>query len=122
MIGTNNTGQRKDPAELTAAGVSAIVADLRARLPSTKILLLAIFPREPYANGEQRKLNRAINERIAKLGDDEHVFFLDINKSFLDDNGRLSKDIMPDALHPNAKGYAIWAEAMEPTLKRLMGE
>ena len=29
---------------------------------------------------------------------------------------------MPDLLHPNAKGYAIWAEAIEPTVKKLMGE
>jgi beta-glucosidase len=29
---------------------------------------------------------------------------------------------MPDLLHPNAKGYEIWAEAIEPTVKQLMGE
>ena len=29
---------------------------------------------------------------------------------------------MPDLLHPNAKGYEIWAEAMEPTLAKLLGE
>jgi lysophospholipase L1-like esterase len=29
---------------------------------------------------------------------------------------------MNDFLHPTAKGYAIWAEAMEPTLARLLGE
>ena len=50
------------------------------------------------------------------------VFFLDIGGKFLDADGRLSKDIMPDALHPNAKGYAIWAEAIEPTVAKLMGE
>jgi len=35
---------------------------------------------------------------------------------------KLPRDIMPDLLHPNAKGYAIWAEAIEPTVKKLMGE
>jgi lysophospholipase L1-like esterase len=29
---------------------------------------------------------------------------------------------MPDYLHPNEKGYRIWAEAIEPTVKKLMGE
>ncbi len=29
---------------------------------------------------------------------------------------------MPDLLHPKQKGYAIWAEAMEPTVAKLMGE
>ena len=29
---------------------------------------------------------------------------------------------MPDFLHPNHKGYVIWAEAIEPTVAKLMGE
>lgn len=37
-------------------------------------------------------------------------------------DGLITKDIMPDFLHPNEKGYRIWAEAIEPTVKRLMGE
>ena len=41
---------------------------------------------------------------------------------FLQDDGTLSKSIMPDLLHPNAKGHEIWAEAMEPTLVKLLGE
>ena len=28
---------------------------------------------------------------------------------------------MPDLLHPHEKGYRMWAEAMEPTIKKLMG-
>ncbi len=35
------------------------------------------------------------------------------------ENGVLTKEIMPDALHPKGKGYNIWAEAIEPTLKKL---
>ncbi|MEM7235199.1 MAG: platelet-activating factor acetylhydrolase IB subunit, partial [Planctomycetota bacterium] len=122
MIGTNNTGQRRDPADETAAGVAAIVKDLRKRLPTTKVLLLAIFPRSPRAHDEQRKLNDAINERIQKLADEKAVFYLDINSSFLDGNGTLTKEIMPDYLHPHEKGYGIWANAMEPTLAKLLGE
>ena len=37
-------------------------------------------------------------------------------------DGSIAKDIMPDFLHLTPKGYAIWAEAIEPTLARLMGE
>ncbi len=62
------------------------------------------------------------NERIAKLADDKNVFYLDIGQKFLKEDGSLPKDIMPDYLHPNAKGYEIWASAMEPTIVRLMGE
>jgi len=122
MIGTNNTGHRQDPADVTAAGVRRIVEDLGTRLPKTKVLVLAIFPRGAKADDKLRQLNRAINERLAKLADGKRVFFLDINAKFLDENGGLPKGIMPDLLHPNEKGYGIWAEAMEGTVRKLLGE
>jgi beta-glucosidase len=57
---------------------------------------------------------------IAKLADDKRVFFLDINKKLLAEDGTtLSKEIMPDLLHPNEKGYVIWAEAVKDKLEEL---
>ena len=122
MIGTNNTGHRQDPPEDTAAGIKAIVDQLRSKLPETKVLLLGIFPRGATSEDKLRKLNVAINERIRKLADDKHVHYLDISDTFLDDDGTLPKEIMPDLLHPNTKGYEMWAAAMEPLLAELMGE
>jgi lysophospholipase L1-like esterase len=60
-----------------------------------------------------------INEIISKFDDGERVHFLDISEKFLDQNGRLTKDIMPDFLHLTPKGYGIWADAIEPKLKEL---
>lgn len=122
MIGTNNTGHRQDPAEQTAAGVEAIVAELRERLPDAKILILAIFPRGETKEDGMRILNDQINAKICELADGEHVQFLDINDRFLDDDGNLPKDIMPDLLHPNEKGYEIWADAIEESIVQLLGE
>jgi len=122
MIGTNNAGHRKEASKETAAGVAAILKEMRKRLPKTKILLLAIFPRGKDNDDVLRKLNQGTNKIIAKLADNKHIFFLDINKKFLAEDGKLPKEIMPDLLHPNGKGYGIWAEAMEPTVKKLMGE
>jgi beta-glucosidase len=28
----------------------------------------------------------------------------------------MSKEVMPDFLHPSAKGYQIWAEAIQPVI------
>ena len=120
MIGTNNAGCG-NPREI-AAGVRAIVEKLRAKLPQTKVLLLAIFPRGADNKDSLRQVNSKTNEIIAKLADDKNVFFLDIGPKFLAKDGTLSTDIMPDRLHPNAKGYEIWAEAIEPSVKKLMGE
>ncbi|MFK7910984.1 MAG: sulfatase/phosphatase domain-containing protein [Akkermansiaceae bacterium] len=119
MIGTNNTGHSKqDPSE-TAEGIQMILSTLRARCPKAKVLLLGVFPRGAKPDHPLRKINVEINKRIAKFDDGERVHFLDISDKFLDENGILTKEIMPDALHPKQKGYNIWAEAMEPTLKKL---
>lgn len=122
MIGTNNTGHRQDPPKETVLGIEYIIKELRERLPASRILLLAVFPRAATPDDELRQLNSEINSMLPLLADDKNVFFLDINEAFLDQKGNLSKDIMPDLLHPNARGYRIWAEAMEPTVKRLLEE
>ena len=122
MIGTNNATRREDPPEETAAGIQAILATLRARLPQTKILLLAVFPRGQSANDQLRRVNQAVNERLRPFADQRHVFFLDLGPRFLDKAGRLSEDVMPDALHPNERGYRLWAEGMEDLVKSLLEE
>ena len=123
MIGTNNTGHRKDKPEHTAAGIKKIIEELQTRLKTTKILLLAVFPRDEKPDGKFRVINDGVNKVIKGLANDKKgVFFLDIGDKFLDEKGNLPKSIMPDRLHPNEKGYEIWAKAMEPTIKKLMGE
>ena len=122
MIGTNNTGHRKGAPEATAAGIEQIVDRLLEQSPQSKVLLLAVFPRGERADDELRKINDAVNERIAKLGDRDRVEFLDLSDVFLDDDGTLPKSVMPDLLHPNAEGYQLWADAIEGPIARLLGE
>ena len=119
MIGTNNLGGNTN--EEIAAGVTKIVGELKEKLPHTKVLLLAIFPRSPKATDPFRARIKDINEVLAKLDDGgKTVKYLDIGPKFLDADGNLPKEIMPDALHPNGKGYEIWAEAVEPAINELM--
>jgi lysophospholipase L1-like esterase len=118
MIGTNNTG--RDSAPQIAEGVTAIVNEIHKRCPATKILLLAVFPRAENADNPVRAKIAEINSIIAKLDDGQKVFFLDIGQKFLTADGTLPKSIMPDALHPNANGYKIWAEAMQEKLDSLL--
>ena len=132
MIGTNNSKNNDYTSQQIADGVQAVVCQLRTRLPQTKILILAIFPR---GSDEQRKdkiqdgkfnpqwdKNEKANKIVSKIADDKMIYYLDINKKFLNKKGVLTRDIMPDLLHPGDKGYMIWAQAMEPTIVKLMGE
>lgn len=120
MIGTNNTGLRHDDPDVTVAGIRRDIDELRRRLPGTRVLLLAIFPRGPNADDGLRRANERVNAMLPALEDGEHVDFLNLNAAFLAPDGTLSRDIMPDLLHPNTEGYRRWARAMQPTLDRLM--
>jgi len=123
MIGTNNAGGNA-PVEI-AEGIAMIVKKLRSELPDMKILVLAIFPRGADANDPHRKVNEQANdivEMLIRVAGDPKIEFLDISDAFLNDDGVLPTDIMPDLLHPNEKGYEVWAEAVEPTIQRMLGE
>ena len=137
LIGTNNTDDQHyktvHTAEQVFAGTKAIVELIRQRHPTTKILVLRIFP--CGGPGSQTSYHRQYNrsakgveacgragELTAQLADGEHVFWLDIGYVFLRADGTINTDLMPDLIHPNAAGAEAWAQAVEPTLAQLVGD
>ncbi len=118
MIGTNNTGQQTGPE--IAEGVGAVVMEMRRNFPAAKILLLAIFPRAMPGDPVRDKIAE-VNRIISKLDDQKNVFYLDIGARFLDEKGVFLPDsFRADNLHPQAKGYEIWGEAVSAKLAELM--
>jgi lysophospholipase L1-like esterase len=118
MIGTNNTATHTAPE--IAEGVGAVVLEMRRDFPAAKILLLAIFPRGRPGDAVREKV-ADVNRIIAKLNDDRHVFYMDIGAKFLDENGVFLPDAFrPDNLHPQAKGYEIWGQAVQAKLAELL--
>jgi lysophospholipase L1-like esterase len=118
MIGTNNSGAYSGPE--IAEGVGAVVLELRRDFPDAKILLLAIFPRSVPGDPVRDKIAEA-NRLISRLDDQQHVFYLDIGGTFLDDRGYFLPDAFrPDNLHPQAKGYDLWGAAVKDKLAELM--
>jgi len=122
MLGTNNTGHRKDPPEQTAEGMRMILERIKTKMPGAKVLLLAVFPREASPDGTLRQINDGINAIYKTLADGDRVTFLDINAKMLEADGTLTREIMPDLLHPKEKGYAIWAAAIEPFVAKVLGD
>ncbi len=118
MIGTNNLGTKQTPQQ-TIDGIKCVVKAVEQKLPQTKILLLAVFPRGADPSNPFRAQIKEVNEAISKLDDGKHVKYLDIGQKFLKEDGALTRDIMPDALHPNVKGYTIWADAIKPTVDEI---
>ena len=106
---------------------------IRAKIPETKILLLAIFPRDARRNPEGLITDAAIadaaksmaaidraNSLLANLDDGVDIRFLDIGEKFLGRDGKSPWTIMTDQLHPTAAGYQLWAEAMQPLLTEML--
>ena len=119
MIGTNNTDGCTD-AQI-AEGVSAVVREYAKRCPTAVILLQAILPRAESPTDPTREKITRINQIISKLGDGKKVVYLDFGDKFLLPDGTINRDLMPDTLHPNAKGYEVWADAIRPTMVKIFG-
>ena len=121
LIGTNNSNHNDCTAAEIADGIIAVCGRLRNRLPDMKILLLAVFPRDRYPTPQREKIAE-VNRLASAIADGKTIVFTDFSALFLNRNGTLKEELMPDFLHPNGEGYRIWAEAMEPMVVKLMGE
>lgn len=119
MIGTNNF--RDNTAQEIGEGIIKIVQRLNAEMPDMQILILGIFPRFQKPHPKREMLAEA-SLIAASIADGKRIHYLDIGDAFLDDDGTLPAAIMPDFLHPNERGYEIWAEAIEPMVNCLLGE
>ena len=118
MIGSND-GACNFSAQDVAAGVGAVVAKLRAKMPQSKVLVMSLLPRGDHAKDEQQAYTK-INPIISKLADGKNVFYLDIFDKFLGRYDMINRELMGDLVHPTGKGYELWAEAMAPVLGRLL--
>lgn len=120
MIGTNNSNGEDNTVEQIAEGVRAIVQKLREKLPNTKVLLVAIFPRGENPNPQPGKVLQ-VNQIIRKMADRESVIWVDFGDKLINDQGQIPHDLMHDYLHVTEKGYQIWADSIERPLNRALG-
>jgi len=121
MLGTNNTAS--NPVGQIIDGDRLIVEEFKKQQPQAKVLVLGVFPRNNARAPEQTPVMnatiKAINTGLALLADNKQVFYKDIGDKFLV-NGVVPTEIMADGLHPTAKGYQIWADAIIGDVTRLM--
>jgi lysophospholipase L1-like esterase len=124
LAGTNNVGpQARDARTIAeiARGVKAIVDACQRKAPNATVILTAIFPR--YDNGGARSTIERINQQLALFADGRRIRFLDINRQLVNADGTLVDGVLNerDKLHPTLKGYQIWADALKPLFRDLLG-
>ena len=116
MIGTNNG----ESAEEIAEGIKAVVRKILEKQPEAKVVLMPIFPAEHSPSAPRRVRNAKASELAKSVADGERVIWLDFNKVFLEKDGTLSAEMMPDYLHPLEHGYRLWRAAIEPVMRKVL--
>jgi lysophospholipase L1-like esterase len=101
-------------------GVTAVVKELGQEKPAAKVLLLGLLPRGSKSNDKFRDKIKEVNKGLAALADGKKVRYLDAGDKFVDKEGDLVDELMPDGLHPSAGGYAAWAEAIKGPLGEML--
>jgi platelet-activating factor acetylhydrolase IB subunit beta/gamma len=125
LIGTNNMPTHSGTE--IAATLRLIVATIREKLPKTKIVLMAIFPRGPQDRSKADEDNpyymdkvNFVNKQLASLDNQETIYFVDIGASFLGSDGEVDTSLLPDQLHLIEPGYQIWGEALKGILEKMI--
>jgi lysophospholipase L1-like esterase len=117
-IGTNNLAgtshSRPNSPQEISKGVLAVIGRVQTLCPEARILVMGVFPRGRTAGDPLRKPVAEINRLLrSKLEGREGVSFLEIGEKFLAPDGTIPVELMPDALHPSEKGYALWGKALQ---------
>jgi lysophospholipase L1-like esterase len=116
--GGNDINAKKKP-DVIARDFKAFVAKVREKLPNTHIAYISIAGNPArWAQVEQvKEANRLIREFTATQ---PRMSFIDVFPHMMGDDGMPKPDIfLPDRLHMNEKGYAIWKRVVGEHLKSL---
>ena len=122
LAGTNNIGTKSGGSEKVADivnGIRALVDTCRRKAPDAKLILTAIFPRNDSMD-VLPEINQ-VNAEMAKIADDQAVFFLNVNDKVADATGVLFDGMTGDKLHLTVKGYQVWADGLKPLLTKFLG-
>lgn len=118
--GDNDIAAGNSP-EQVLADFQAFVETVRAKLPDTRILFIAIKPSTArwHLIDKIRQANRLIRE-FATAG--EKLGYIDIFTPMLGDDGKPRAELLaPDGLHLSEKGYALWQKVVAAALNGSSG-
>jgi lysophospholipase L1-like esterase len=121
-IGTNNlagtANARANTPEEIAEGIQAVTQQAKAKCPGAKLVLMAVMPRGEKPTDPARASVETINALLPDVAKSCGATLIDLKDKLCEPDGSISKETMPDFLHPAAKGYAIWAEALKPHVEK----
>ena len=109
ILGTNNLHLNSN-AEIIG-GLELLIQAIQHKQPDAKISLIGILPRSQ----EETRVHE-LNLKISQLAGMMDIYYTDIGKKLLNDQGEIDESYFSDGLHPNEKGYKI----LGPLLKNYL--
>lgn len=118
LAGTNNLPIQE--ADTVSAGIIELIQIIRDKLPQTRLLVLALFPRSPDENGMvfDDKI-KAVNQTLANYCAENKLHYADYGQLFLSKDGSINRNLLEDGLHLNAEGYKLLGPKLVDRLKAL---
>ncbi|HBC85318.1 MAG TPA: hypothetical protein DCZ94_00020 [Lentisphaeria bacterium] len=121
LIGVNNLFNA-DPMDISA-GTKNLIDVIRKASPSTKILVIGVFPVGQKSDDVRRQMIKNVNAQYEKLADNKDIFYLDFSSEFIESDGSISKTLIrSDNVHLTAEGYSRYAEKILPKVKEILGK
>lgn len=118
LIGTNNLPSGRSTPEETVAAIEETIKALRAKLPDTRILVLAILPRGANLQDPIMDAVGTVNAALRGIAENHQCAYRDIGEFFIEPStGAIRTELMPDRLHPNEQGYEIMAREISGFLE-----
>lgn len=116
LIGTNNLPSYR--VNEVCQGIEGLVDIVQQKLPSTRIILMGLLPRDPDdACNDYISIVNEINAELFNMSKAPNLIFLDIGKEYIIENNRVDRSLMPDGLHLIEPGYKIWGDKISPIIK-----
>lgn len=111
MLGVNELGYNFNT---TMEKYGELISRLRELQPDAYLILQASLHVASARSDSDNTFNNGnidrLNQAQAAYADNEHIFFIDVNPVFDDENGALAKEYTGDNTHPYGKYYAKWAD------------
>ena len=114
QIGTNNVALSNDVDAITR-GITAVVSEIRTRVPEARIVLTSILPRRTAA--ENKVINK-VNDRLLatyvypREGKPTRVSMINLTSYFSGERA-LARYYRPNSIHLNSRGYRLWVEVIK---------
>jgi lysophospholipase L1-like esterase len=121
LIGANNITIGNDPPDQISAGIKVTLNEYLKDAPNAKFLLIGCLPQKSDNPASSvRTAVTQVNALIAPLADGKRIIYRDIGSKFLNPDGSLRSEMfVSDRVHPSAKGYQVWAEAIQPEIDKV---